>query len=132
MVAAAQWDIKATLGAARRGVSNATTANSSGAAVDLTSYVAAGARQLKAYLSVGTVTSTGHLVVKLQESDTSAEAGFSDITGAVFTATANSSLTGGESIYFRTNKRYVRAIGSASDTANVDYGVYLMLPKRVS
>ena len=133
MGTAAKWDIVQTLDARNRGVANATSANSSGATVDLLGYIHPGGRQMKAILNVGVVTSTGNLSVKFQESSTTAEAGFADITGAVFTTTASSaSLTGSETIHFRANNRYVRAVGAAANTAQVSYGVYIMAEKRLA
>lgn len=133
MGTAAKWDVLTTLASNNRGVANATSANSSGTTIDLLDYINVGGRQMKAVLNVGTVTSTGNLSVRLQESSTSAEAGFSDISGAVFTTTASSaSLTGSETIHFRTNNRYVRAVGAAANTAQVNYGVYIMAEKRLA
>ncbi len=131
MGTASKWALKMSLGAANRGVANATSANSSGAAVDLTDYTAPGGRQIKGILNVGTVTSTGYLAVKVQESSTSAEAGFADISGAAFTTTANAAKTGSEEIHFKATKRYIRALGTASDTAQVNYSVGFLVEKRL-
>jgi len=97
--------------------------------VDLLGYINPGGRALKGLLSVGAVTSTGHLAVRFQESSTSGESGFADISGAAFTATGDTATTGSEEIVFRASKRYVRAIGAASDTANIDYAVYVLAEK---
>jgi hypothetical protein len=128
---AAKWDVITALDPRNRGVANATTANSSGATIDLQGYVHPGGRQLRAFLHLGVVTSTGNLSVKMQDSSTTAEAGFADITGAVFPSTGdNASTTGSSSILFRTNNRYVRALGQAANTAQLTYGVVVMAEKR--
>ena len=132
MATLSKFDVLTSLGADNRETASASAWTYSGAAVDLAAYVNPGGRQLKAVLNVGAITSTGTLNCKIQESTTSAEAGFSDISGATFAATASSaSLTGSEAIHFRTNNRYVRALAVITNTANVDCGVYIVAEKKL-
>lgn len=132
MATLSKFDVLTTLGPATRTSATAAATTYSGAAVDLSAYINPGGRQMKAVLSLGTITSTGTLNVKIQESTTSAEAGFSDISGAAFTATADSgSLTGSETIHFRTNNQYVRALQVITNTGNVDNSVYIVAEKKL-
>jgi hypothetical protein len=132
MATLAKFNVLTSLGPATRTSASAAATTYSGAAVDLQAYVNPGGRQLKALLSIGSITSTGTLNVKIQESSTSAEAGFSDISGAAFTATADSaSLTGSEAIHFRTNNRYVRALAVITNTGNNDFGVYVVGERKL-
>ena len=132
MAAVANFDVLVTLAAARRTVSDTTSANSSGATIDLLDYINPGRRQLKAVLDLGAVTSTGTLAVKIQESNTSAEAGFTDISGATFTTITSAATVGSsETIHFRTNQRYVRALATLADTGNFDFGTYIVAEKRL-
>ena len=132
MATLSKFDVLTTLGPATRTSASAAATTYSGAAVDLSAYINPGGRQMKAVLSLGTITSTGTLNVKIQESTTSAEAGFSDISGAAFTATADSgSLTGSETIHFRTNNRYVRALQVITNTGNVDNSVYIVAERKL-
>jgi hypothetical protein len=103
----------------------------SGAAIDLQPYVNAGGRAGKAFLDVSAITSTGTLVVTIEESSTTGVAGFAPIatfagfTGAQTTATTQSTL-------FVAAKRYVRAKASITDTGNMALGVYAVLEKRLA
>ena len=135
MATLAKFDVLPTVGAQRFTSAADAIFTASGATVDLANYVNPGGRQLKALLSIGAVTSTGHLNVKIQESSTSAEAGFSDISGATFTETGDSaSLSSGAAnqvIHFRTNNRYVRAIATTQHTGNYDFAVYVVAERKV-
>lgn len=133
MATLAKFDVLTTLGPETRTSASAAATTYSGAAVNLASYTNPGRRQLKAILSVGSITSTGTLNIKIQESTTSAEAGFSDISGATFTATADSgSLTGSETIHFRTNNQYVRAISVITNTGQNEHSVYIVAEKKLT
>ena len=132
MATMSKFDVLTTLGPETRTAAAAAVTTYSGAAVDLSTYVNPGGRQLKAILSVGSITSTGTLNVRIQESTTSAEAGFSNITGATFVATASSaSLTGSETIHFRTNNRYVRAMTELSNTGQNQHAVYIVAERKL-
>ena len=135
MATIAKFDVIPSLGASNRTSASAAATTYSGANVDLQAYVNPGGRQLKALLQIGNITSTGTLNVKMQQSSTSAEAGFADITNATFTATADSAnLSSGvaaEAIHFRASQRYVRAIGVITNTGNVDMGVYVVAERRL-
>ena len=132
MATLSKFDVLTSLGPATRTSASAAATTYSGANVDLAAYINPGGRQMKAIMSLGTITSTGTLNVKIQESTTSAEAGFSDISGAAFTATADSgSLTGSETIHFRTNNRYVRALQVITNTGNVDNSVYIVAERKL-
>jgi hypothetical protein len=135
MATLAKFNVLPTLQALVRTSAAAGATTYSGATVDLQAYVNPGGRQLKAFLNVGETTSTGTLNVTIQESSTSAEAGFANITGAAFTATGDSaSLSSGvaaETIHFRTNNRYVRALGVITNTGNFDMGVYIVAERKL-
>lgn len=128
-----KFNVLTSLVPANRTSASAAATTYSGAGIDLQTYVNPGGRRMKALLSLGNITSTGTLNVKIQESSTSAEAGYSDISGATFTATADSgSLTGGsQAIHFRTNNRYVRALGVITNTGNVDFAVYVVAESKL-
>ena len=134
MATVSKFDVLVTFGAAARSTAGAATGNFiSGSIVDLQNYVNPGGRQIKGLLNLGVVTSTGHLAVKFQDSTTTAEAGFADITGAAFTLTGdNGNLTGSEAIHFRTNRRYVRALAALADTGNFTFATMVVAEaKRV-
>jgi hypothetical protein len=132
-----KFNVLPSLQALNRTAAAAAITTYSGATVDLQPYTAPGGRQLKAVLNVGLTTSTGTLNVRLQESSTTAEAGFANLTNtSVFTTTASSaSLSSGvakEEILFRTNNRYVRAVAELSNTGNADFGVYIVAERRLT
>jgi hypothetical protein len=104
------------------------TASANGTGVDLQGYVNPGGREMKAYLNCGAISSGTSLDVKIQESDASGS-GYTDITGAAFTQLTTS--PGDEEIHFRTNKRYVRAVGTLVGT-NYEYGVILLVENRLT
>lgn len=88
-------------------ISRTTTAT--GSAVDLQGYVTN--HELSAFLDQGTATGTAISVdIKIQESDTTTSADFSDISGATFTNLSGTQSQ--QSIQFKTNKRYVRAVAT--------------------
>ena len=108
-----------------------TTTNGDGAAIDLQPYVASGWREIKAHLNCGTITgTTGTLTIKVQESTTTTSGDFSDITGAAFAEL--STATGGETIHFQTNKRYVRFVRTVGgDTPSFVNAVSLVVLDRL-
>jgi len=131
----AKFNVLPSLSALNRTAAAAAATTYSGANVDLQAYTNPGGRQLKAILNIGVTTSTGTLNVKMQESSTSAEAGFADIALATFTATGNSaslSSNAREEIHFRTNNRYVRAIAAITNTGNMDLGVYVLAERKLT
>ncbi len=119
-------DIKTLLAAAAR------TTSVNGAAVDLQGYVNPGGRAMKAYIDLGAVTTAGPLTVKMQDSDTTTAADFTDVSGGAFTVIplATTQPTQ-EAIHFVTTKRYVRAVAACTNGAGHSYGVYLLAEKRV-
>ena len=133
MAALSKFDVLTTLGPETRTAAAAAVTTYSGAAVDLSTYINPGGRQLKAILSVGSITSTGTLNVRIQESTTTAEAGFANLTtAAAFVATASSaSLTGSETLHFRTNNRYVRAMAELSNTGQNQFSVYIVAERKL-
>ncbi len=119
MATMTKFDVLLTIGPNSSGTAAAATTTMSGSAVDLQNYVNPGGRQIKGVMNLGVVTGTGTLAVRFQDSTTTAEAGFADITGAAFTNTGNSgSLTGSETIHFRTSRRYVRALAGIANTGS--------------
>lgn len=134
MATIGNFNILPSLHALNRTSASAAATTYSGATVDLQAYINPGGRQLMALLDIGVATSTGTLNVKMQESSTSAEAGFSDIAAATFTATGDSaslSSNATQSIRFRTNNRYVRAVGAITNTGNLDFGVYVVAERKL-
>ncbi len=88
-----------------------TTTSASGAAIDLQPYLNDNHVQISATLNcIGVTGATGTLDVKLQESVDTTSGDFTDIVGATFTqlSTSTASLNTLQTIYFNTNKRYVR------------------------
>ena len=89
-------------------------------------------RAMKAYLDLGAVTTAGPLTVKIQHSDTTTAADFTDATGGAFTVIPVTTTTAtNEAIHFTTTKRYVRAISTCTNGAGHSYGVFLLAEKRV-
>lgn len=96
--------------------SKTTTTSGNGSAVDLQGYVNDDHFEMAATLDVGTITGTqGTFAVKVQESTTTTSGDFSDISGASFTGVTTT--TGGETIFFKTNKRYVRLVETLGGTS---------------
>ena len=120
------FDVLTLLGAVAR------TTTTTGSAVDLAGYVNPGGRAMKAYLDLGAVTTAGPLTVKIQHSDTTTAADFTDATGGGFTVIPVETTTAtNEAIHFVTTKRYVRALATCTNGAGHSYGVYLLAEKRV-
>ena len=101
------------------------TTTTTGSAVDLQGLASPGVRGMRATVSCGIATGTSASVtIKIQESDTTTSADFSDISGATFTALTTTTASS-ESIYFRTNKRYVRAVATyTSNTTSASLAVW--------
>lgn len=92
----------------------ARTATANGTGVDTQAYTNSQGHEYAAHLNVGTVTGTSPtLDVKVQESDASGS-GYADISGATF---AQKTAAGTETIYFRSNKRYVRVVATIGGTS---------------
>lgn len=120
------FDVLTLLGAVAR------TTSASGSAVDLQGYVNPGGRNMKAYLDIGAITTAGDFALKLQDSDTTTAADFTDISGASFTAlTASNTTATNEAIHFRTAKRYVRAVSTVGNGTGHTFGVFVLAEKRV-
>lgn len=124
-----QFTIKRLLKAATFAATTGTGKVSTGGAVDISTYINAGGREMKAILEAA-VTATSSLVVKLQESAGGTTTTWADITGAAFTALTT---TGGTSeIHFKTNQRYVRALATRAICKGMTYTALLQVEKRVS
>jgi len=82
------------------------------AEVDLQKYfVNPGKREMKAVVTgVFTTTDSGTFDYKLQESNTTVDSDFSDISGATATQVGDGSTFAAEAIHFFTAKRYVRGV----------------------
>ena len=80
------------------------------AELDLQKYfVNPGKREMKAVLSaILTSTDTGLFDYRLQESNTTVDSDFSNISGGSFTQVGSSATPTPEELHFFTNKRYVR------------------------
>lgn len=90
------------------------TATVTGTGVDLSPYVNTVNTNLKIVADVGTVTgTTPTLDIKIQDSDDNSS--FSDITGATFTQ-ITATGAGAVKIHTKTNKRYIRAVGTIAGT----------------
>lgn len=109
----------------------ARTTTATGSAVDLQGYVNPGGRAMKAYLDVGAITTAGPLEAKIQHSDTTTAADFTDISGATFTGyTVSQTTATNQTIHFVTTKRYVRAVVTLTNGGGHSFGVYLLAEKR--
>jgi hypothetical protein len=87
------------------------TTSQSGAAIDLQGYINPGGRTMKAILSSGEgAGTTVSVAVKMQDSDTTTAADFTDISGATFTSLSTTGVSAIQSIHFQTRKRYLRAV----------------------
>jgi len=84
------------------------------AEVDLQKYfINPGKREMKAVVTaIFTTTDSGTFDYKLQESNTTVDSDFSDISGATATQVGDGSTFASEAIHFFTAKRYVRGVRS--------------------
>lgn len=110
-----------------------TTTNGNGSAIDLRTYAAPGFREIKAHLNCGTITGTeGTLVVSVEESTTTGS-GWAAVASGTTAFSQLSTTTGGETIYFKAAKRYVRFVKTVGGTSpSFVVGVALVVPNRVS
>jgi hypothetical protein len=102
-----------------------------GTEVDLSkSFVEPGKRTLAAILTaIDTVTSdSGSFDYKIQESATTVDSDFTDITGATFTSLTEASTAAPETIFFNTTKRYVRGYNTTAGSWVA--AAHLLLTKR--
>lgn len=88
-------------------------ATGNGAGVDLSPYVSS-PFEIMAVLSGEKMGASQTCDVKIQHSDDNQT--FADITGAAFTQVGNTAAAF-EAIFFQTNKRYIRAVVTASASA---------------
>jgi len=114
---------------------NATiAATAAGTEVDLQkSFVSPGKREMKAVLAciLATSDSGGTIAVKLQESNTTVDSDFSDISGASFTTlTDDGTAKTPEEIHFFTSKRYVRDYSTISDATTWALSTLLFALRR--
>ena len=87
------------------------TTTAAGTEVDLAKhFVNPGKREMKAVLGAleSVASDSGSLAYKLQESNTTVDSDFSDISGAAFTTLQDSDTNVLQQIHFFTKKRYVR------------------------
>lgn len=90
------------------------TATVTGTGVDLSPYVNTVNTNLKIVADVGTVTgTTPTLDIKIQDSDDNST--YADITSATFTQ-ITATGAGAVEIHTKTNKRYIRAVGTIGGT----------------
>lgn len=111
------------------------TTDTQGAAVDLSTSINPGVRDMKAVLDVGALAGTAGaglgLDVKLQHSDTTTAADFTDVSGAAFTR-VTATAGGIEEIHFSTARRYVRAaVTFGTSATSATFGVYIVTENRV-
>ena len=102
------------------GASKTTTV--AGTEVDLAYYYATpGKREMKACLVcyVDVATDSGTLAYKIQESATTVDSDFTDISGATFTTVTDASSAAVESIYFFSAKRYIRGYSTVTGSPRV-------------
>lgn len=110
------------------------TTDTQGSAIDLSTSINPGVRDMKAVLDVSALAGTAGagltLNVKLQHSNTTTAADFTDISGAAFTQ-VTSTAGGIEAIDFSTTRRYVRAAVTFGATAtSATFGAYVVTENR--
>lgn len=110
------------------------TTSASGSAIDLQGKINPGGRALKSILFGGTGLGTNvSVAVKIQDSDTTTAADFTDITAATHTTIATTGTPAINEIHFQTKKRYIRAVSThGTDMTNAIYGVVVMAENRYS
>lgn len=115
----------------------AVTTTAAGTELNLQKYfVNPGKREMKAVLSPvwgGAASDSGTFDYKLQESNTTVDSDFSDITGATFTQVSGDSDNTGataEAIHFFTNKQYVRGYATVAGTGTYYVAATLFAVKR--
>jgi hypothetical protein len=96
-------------------------------------FVSPGKREMKAVLVAiprGAGTDSGTLDYKLQESATTVDSDFADITGAAFTQVTEATSAAPESIHFFTAKQFVRGYATVAGTTVYDSAALLLVSKR--
>jgi len=110
------------------------SATAAGTEVDLAKqFVSPGKREMKATIGciLATSDSGGTIAVKLQESNTTVDSDFSDISGGSFTTlTDDGTAKTPEAIHFFTSKRYVRDYATISDSTTWALSVLIFAVKR--
>lgn len=101
-------------------------------------YVSPGKREMKAILlayadSANVASDTFELIVKLQESATTVDSDFVDISGAAFTAVTEAATVGAmDQIHFSTlaDSKYLRNYSTFTGSGNVHVNAAALLVKR--
>lgn len=110
------------------------TTTGAGAEVDLQKYfVNPGKREMKAVMTAmhnGIASDSGTFAYKLQESNTTVDSDFSDISGASFTTLPDSDSNENESIHFYTNKRYLRGYRTVGNVGKFFVAANIFAVKR--
>ena len=105
-----------------------------GTEVDLAKhFVNPGKREMKAVLTAihnGVSSDSGTLDYKMQESNTTVDSDFSDISGATFTQLTDSDVSSVEQIHFFTAKRYVRGYATITNVGIYFVAANLFAVKR--
>lgn len=96
----------------------ALTATGNGAEIDLAKYIHVGNREVKAFaVAIPTGAETDETWDgKLQESVTTVDTDFTDITGATFTQVAKEATAAFEEIHAVVKKRYLRIVSTLAGT----------------
>lgn len=117
---------------------SALTATGTGTEIDLRKYfVSPGKCEVKAILGshfVKTASSdTGTMDVKFQQSSTSVDSDFADITGAAFTQVSETNTGACEQIHFLVSKAYLREAHTITTSGGTFYTVIpVLVETRVS
>jgi len=109
-------------------------ATGAGTEVDLQkNFVSPGKREMKCVygaVEAGAASDSGTFTYKLQESATTVDSDFSDISGAAFTAQGDSDTAAIQTIHFFTNKRFIRGYRTLGATSAYDAVITLFALKR--
>ena len=120
-------------------ISGSIAATASGTEIALFPYyVSPGKREMKAVLmayadTANVASDTFELVVKLQESATTVDSDFTDITGAAFTAVDETATTGTlQQIHFQTAaaSKYLREYATITGSGSIHVNAAALLVKR--
>lgn len=123
MAAQQQFDLITTVNP------TATTTNGNTTAVDLARYVNIGGRNMKLYVSVGTVTGTSPTLDGIvQENTTSGASGWTSISGATITQVTTN---GAQTVHFVPTKQYVRLLYTVGGTSPSMYLSAAFMAERV-
>lgn len=106
------------------------TSSANGSAVDLSSVINTGVKEVAGYLNCGAASGTSPtLSVKFQDSD-DGSTGWADINNAVFTQLT---AAGSQKITFPVSKRYIRAVATISGTSpSFTFGVFVLGVARIA